>query len=145
MPWTQDKIGLFGNDLRRLRAGKKTRTGMTEEALVKALHEGVKKGGKKVHHSPLVEAIYKELEGVQMRDTGEAPTMATAPEKKKYYPSLCLEFENVPELKDKGVGDVIAAVVELVIKSIEIGEGNKGSCRVEIQSIGIAKEGKKES
>lgn len=43
MPWTKKQKGLFGSDLARAKAGKKTRTGMSVEQLKKALHEPTKK------------------------------------------------------------------------------------------------------
>lgn len=142
MPWAKSQIGLFGPDLARLRAGKKTRTGMTEEQLVKALHEGVKKGSKKVHHSPLVTAIYEELEGVQMRDVGKKPPdMAVPKERKKWYPSFNVEVENVPEFKGKGVGDTVPIVAEALIKGCRTDDDGKiTDYELELRTIGVGKE-----
>ena len=47
-PWSPKQRGLFGADLARKRAGKKTRTGMSEKQLVKALHEGVSKKKRRI-------------------------------------------------------------------------------------------------
>lgn len=51
MPWTKKQKGLFGADIARAKAGKKTRTGMSIEQLAKAMHEPTKKASaKKTRH-----------------------------------------------------------------------------------------------
>lgn len=47
MPYTKKQKRLFGAELGRLRAGKKTKTGMTEEQLVEGIHAPTKKAVKK--------------------------------------------------------------------------------------------------
>ena len=59
--------GLLGADLARLRAGKKTKTGMSEEQLVAHLEEA---GGKELPERKSLEEIVKSIDNFLAKQEG---------------------------------------------------------------------------
>lgn len=48
MPYTKKQKALFGAELGRMKKGKKTKTGMSEEQLEEGIHSKTKKAVKKI-------------------------------------------------------------------------------------------------
>lgn len=134
--------GLMGADLARLRAGKKTRTGMTEEQLVEWLRKSRgKRLPARVHHSALAAAAHRRLAGVEMRDAGREIEKLPKVER-KWYPSLVVQLDKVPELAGRKVGETFPIVAEVSISAIRLAEEEgkgKGLVELKVLSIGAEK------
>jgi len=79
-----------------------------------------------------------------LRSVGKKEISVETPrEEKKYFPSLHLDVQQLPELAGYDVEDSIALIVKGVIKSHSINEGNdqqkEESFNIEIKKIGLVK------